>query len=61
MPTLFNIFHIAGELTDRITIQMDHGNIHISIFWDLFKAFDTLDHRILLEKLKCYGITGTAQ
>ncbi len=46
---------------DRITIQMDHGNTPINIFLDLSKAFDTLDHRILLEKLKCHGITGTAQ
>ncbi len=51
----------ALELTDRIRIQMDHGNSPIYIFLDLSKAFDTLDHRILLEKLKCCGITGTAQ
>ncbi len=51
----------ALELTDRITIQMDHGNTPISIFLDLSKAFNTLDHRIILEKFKCYGITGTAQ
>ncbi len=50
----------ALELTDRITIQMHHGNTPISIFLDLSKAFNTLGHRILLEKLKCYGITGTA-
>ncbi len=49
------------ELTDRITIPMDHGNTPISIFSDLSKAFDTLDHRTLLEKHKCYSITGTAQ
>ncbi len=40
---------------------MDHGNTPTSIFLDLSKVVVTLDHRILLEKLKCYGITGTAQ
>ena len=44
------------ELIDRITQDLDKGKIPISIFLDLSKAFDTLDHVILLQKLNYYGI-----
>ena len=50
----------ALELTDRILKDIDEKNISLAIFMDLSKAFDTLNHQILLQKLNFYGIGGIA-
>ena len=47
------------ELIDRILHDLDKKKNSIVIFMDLSKAFDTLDHSILLKKLQYYGISGT--
>ena len=52
--------HAVLELVDRTTIALDKGETPINIFLDLSKAFDTLDHNILLNKLNYYGIQSTA-
>ena len=39
---------------------MDNKKIPFSIFLDLSKAFDTLDHTVLIKKLHYYGIRDTA-
>ena len=46
-------------LVDRITNTLDKGDIVISVFLDLKKAFDTVDHPTLLRKLYAYGIRGS--
>ena len=52
--------HAIITLVDRITNSLDKGDIVISIVLDLKKAFDTVDHPTLLNKLYAYGIRGNA-
>ena len=50
--------YAAMEFVDHTMHDIDQGNIPLSVFLDLSKAFDTLDHNILLKKLHHYGIRG---
>jgi hypothetical protein len=51
--------YAAIELVDRLHKALSQGNNPFAVFIDLSKAFDTLDHTILLKKLTHYGIRGT--
>ena len=50
----------AMEVTDKIFQSLDKKKLPIALFLDFSKAFDTINHSILLNKLKHYGINGTA-
>ena len=52
--------YAALELSDRVVICTDHNDTPIHMYLDFSKAFDTLDHEILLAKLQQHrGIYGT--
>ena len=52
--------HALLEITENIRKALDTGKFACGIFIDLQKAFDTVNHNILIDKLKHYGIRGTA-
>ena len=47
-------------LTDRISKALYNGEYLLGVFLDFRKAFDTVNHEILLRKLYCYVIRGIA-
>src|SRR5207244_1854908 len=46
------------NLHDKVSKAVDKNEISIGVFIDLSKAFDTINHDILIRKLDMYGIRG---
>ena len=56
----YSTSHALINITENIKKVLDDGNIGCGDFVDLQKAFDTMDHQILLAKLNLYGICGVS-
>ena len=58
--TKHSTMHAALSITDKVQKSIEEGQYSCGIFLDFSKAFDTVDHKILLQKLRNYGIRGIA-
>ena len=55
---LHSVLTCLLKSTNDWYLNIDKGNYTAAVFIDLKKAFDTVDHEILLNKLNYYGVKG---
>lgn len=49
---------LLEDFSDCVNEALDNNKIALALFIDLSKAFDTIDHSLLLEKLYRLGFRG---
>ena len=52
--------HALIKLIDSIYDSFNQNKYTLGVFTDLSKAFDTVDHNILIDKLNLYGIKNNS-
>ena len=48
--------HAILQLVDQVNNSFEKNQFTLGVFIDLSKAFDTVDHKTLISKLRNYGI-----
>ena len=58
---IHSVNHALISMAELIKDKLERGNFVAGIFIDLKKAFDTVNHEILINKLAYYGFRGVTQ
>ena len=56
----YSVNHALTSLTELIRKALDEDKFACGVLIDLQKAFDTVNHNVLLSKLYYYGVKGTS-